>query len=33
VKITPEVDQLLVGATLLDAGTGWIDDVQVHVVD
>ncbi len=33
VKITPEVDQLLIGATLLDAGTGWIDDVQAHIVD
>ncbi len=32
-KITPEVDQLIVGASLLDAGTGWLDDVQVHVVD
>lgn len=33
VKITPEVDELLIGATLLDAGTGWVDDVQVHIVN
>ena len=32
-KITPEVDELTVGASLLDAGTGWLDDVQVHILD
>jgi hypothetical protein len=33
VKITPEVDQLTVGAILLDGGTGWVDDVRVYIVD
>jgi hypothetical protein len=32
-KILPGVDQLNLGATLLDAGTGWFDDVQVRIVD
>jgi hypothetical protein len=32
-KILPGVDQLNLGATLLDAGTGWVDDVQVRIVD
>jgi hypothetical protein len=32
-KMPPGVDQLNLGATLLDAGTGWVDDVQVHIVD
>ncbi|MGA9335895.1 MAG: hypothetical protein WBV39_16560 [Rudaea sp.] len=32
-KITPNMHRLTIGATLLDAGTAWVDNVELHVVD
>ncbi|MEO8804208.1 MAG: hypothetical protein ABI304_11450 [Rudaea sp.] len=32
-KITPQMQRLTIGVTLLDAGTAWVDNVQFHVVD
>jgi len=32
-KMPADADKLNIGVTLLDGGTGWIDDVKVSVVD
>ena len=32
-KITPFMQRLTIGITLLDAGSGWADNVEFHVVD
>lgn len=32
-KITPNMQRLTIGVTLLDAGTAWVDNVEFHVVD
>jgi hypothetical protein len=32
-KLPPEAYELKIGVMLLDAGTGWVDDVKLRVVD
>ena len=32
-KLTPLVKNVTVGAILLDAGEGWLDDVELKVLD
>jgi hypothetical protein len=32
-KLPPQIGDVMIGATLLDGGTGWFDDVQLRVVD
>jgi len=32
-KLPPRISDVTIGATLLDSGTGWLDDVQLHVVN
>ena len=32
-KLPPQIGDVAIGATLLDGGTGWVDDVQLRVVN
>jgi hypothetical protein len=32
-KVTPNIHTVSIGATLIGAGSGWIDDVQLRVLD
>lgn len=32
-KLPTQIDDVTIGATLLDSGTGWFDDVQLRVVN
>ena len=32
-KVPDQVGEVTIGASLLDAGTAWLDDVHIHVVD
>jgi hypothetical protein len=32
-KLPPQIGDVAIGATLLDGGTGWFDDVQLRVVN
>lgn len=32
-KVPPDAHKISIGVLLLDAGTGWLDDVQLHVVE
>ena len=32
-KLPPQIGDMMIGATLLDSGTGWLDDVQLRVLN